>query len=89
MPLIYRRDTILGTLATVVVAFVLIIIAFHVQRLHMLAGTIAKLDELLELLRDSKRELSVTESKRIARELEKIRADLLREKTAGRREPHK
>ena len=40
------------------------LIAFQVERLRMLARTIAKLDELLELLRDTKRELSPTESKR-------------------------
>jgi O-antigen/teichoic acid export membrane protein len=57
MPLIYRHNIIFATSATVVVTLVLILIAFHVQRLRMLARTIAKLDELLELLRDTKREL--------------------------------
>ena len=88
MPLIYRRNIIFATSATVVVTLVLIIIAFQVQRLRMLAGTIAKLDELLEFLRESKRELSVTESKRIVWELEEIRTGLLREKSVGRTNPH-
>jgi hypothetical protein len=88
MPLIYWRNIVFATSATVVVTLVLMLIAFQVQRLRLLAGAIAKLDELLELLRDSKRELSVTESKRIVRELEEIRAGLLREKSVSRTNPH-
>jgi hypothetical protein len=87
MPLIYRRNIIFATSATVVVTLVLILIAFQVQRSRMLADTIAKLDELLNLLRNSKYELSVTESKRFARELEEIRAGLLRESSLKGKSP--
>ena len=62
MPLLFWRHIIFATFATTVVTLVLILIAFQTQRLRMLARTIAKLDELLEVLRDTKRELSPTES---------------------------
>jgi hypothetical protein len=77
LPLLFRRHIIFATFATMVVTFVLILIAFQTQRLRMLGRTIAKLDELLELLRDTKRELSPTESKQIEQELAQIRARLL------------
>ena len=57
----------------------------------MFARTIAKLDELLELLRDTKRELSPTESKRLQQELAEIRARLLLDssfKRPSRRRKH-
>jgi hypothetical protein len=54
MPLIFRRHIIFATSATTVVTLVLIPIAFQVQRLRMLTRMIAKLDELLELLRDTR-----------------------------------
>ena len=79
MPLIYRRNIIFATFATTAVALVLILMAFRTQRLRMLARTIAKLDELLEVLRDTKRELSSNESKQIEQELAQIRARLLQE----------
>jgi low affinity Fe/Cu permease len=79
MPLIYRRNIIFAILATTAVTLVLILIAFQTQRLRMLARTIAKLDELLEVLRDTKRELSPAESKRLEQELAEIRARLLQE----------
>ena len=47
IPLIYRRHVVFATSATMVISLVLILIAFQVQRLRMLARTIAKLDELL------------------------------------------
>jgi len=50
----------------------------------MLARTIAKLDELLSLLRDTKRELSPTESKRLQQELAEIRARLLQDSSLKR-----
>ena len=81
MPLIYRHNIIFATSATVVVPLVLILIAFQVQRLRMLACTIAKLDELLDLLRETKRELSPVESKQLMQELAEIRARLLQEKS--------
>jgi low affinity Fe/Cu permease len=84
MPLLFRRHIIFATFATTVVALVLILIAFQTQRLRMLARTIAKLDELLTLLRDTKRELSPTESKRIEQELAQIRARLLQESSLKR-----
>jgi hypothetical protein len=59
-------------------------IAFQLQRLRMLTRTIAKLDELLELLWDTKRELSPTESKRLQQELAEIRARLLQETSLKR-----
>jgi hypothetical protein len=62
-------------------------IAFQVQRLRMLTRTIAKLDELLELLRDTMREFSPTESKQVQRELTLIRARLLRESSFKRSKP--
>jgi hypothetical protein len=62
-------------------------IAFQVQRLRMLTRTIAKLDELLELLWDTKRELSPTESKQVQRELTLIRARLLQESSFKRSKP--
>ena len=61
------------------VILVLILIAFQIQRLRMLARTIAKLDELLEVVRETKRKLSRTESKQIEQELAQIRARLLRD----------
>jgi DNA-binding transcriptional MerR regulator len=67
-----------------VVTLVLILIAFQVQRLRMLTRTIAKLDELLELLRDTRRELSPTESRRLQQELAEIRARLLQENSVKR-----
>src|SRR5678815_1237181 len=79
MPLLFWRHIIFATFATMALTLVLILIAFQVQRLRMLARTIAKLDELLDLLRDTKRELSPTESKQIEQELAQIRARLLQE----------
>ena len=77
MPLIFRRHILFATFATTVVTLVLIVIAFQVQRLWMLGHAIAKLDALLEFLRDTKRELSPTESKQVEQELAQIRARLL------------
>jgi hypothetical protein len=62
-------------------------IAFQVQRLRMLTRTVAKVDELLELLWDTKRELSPTESKQVQRELTLIRARLLQESSFKRSKP--
>jgi len=50
----------------------------------MLARTIAKLDELMELIRDTKRALSPTESKQSTLELAEIRERLLRENSLKR-----
>jgi len=77
MPLLFRRHIIFATSATVVLTLVLMLIAFQVQRLRMLARMIAKLDDLLNMLRNTKHELSSTESKRLQQELSKIRAELL------------
>jgi low affinity Fe/Cu permease len=74
-------------LGTTVVTLVLILIAFQVQRLRILARTIAKLDELLELLRDTRRELSPTESKQVMQELAQIRARLLQDSSLKRPKP--
>lgn len=84
LPLIYRSHIIFATCATTVVTLVLILIAFQTQRLRMLARTIAKLDELLELLRDTKRELSPLESKQLMQELAEIRAGLLQDSSLKR-----
>ena len=84
MPLLFWRNIIFATSATTVVALVLILIAFQVQKLQLLVRTIAKLDELLELLRDTKRELSPTESKRLQQELAEIRARLLQDSSFKR-----
>jgi low affinity Fe/Cu permease len=84
MPLIFRRHIIFATSATTVVTLVLILIAFQTQRLRMLVRTIAKLDELLELLRDTKRELSPVESKQLMQELAEIRARLLQDHSLKR-----
>jgi hypothetical protein len=84
MPFIFWRNIIFATSATTVVTLVLILIAFQVQQLRMLTCTVAKLDELLELLRDTKRELSPTESKRLQQELAEIRARLLQETSLKR-----
>ena len=81
MPLLFRRHVILATFATTVLALVLIVIAFQVQKLQLLVRTIAKLDELLELFRDTKRELSPTESKQLQQELAQIRMRLLQEES--------
>ena len=85
MPLIFRGNVVFATFATGVITIILIVIAFHVQRLRMLEGVVRKLDKLLELLRDAKRGLSPLESKQIELELEGIRAGLLR-KTSMRRD---
>jgi hypothetical protein len=84
MPLIFRRNIIFATSATTIVTLVLILIAFQTQRLRMLARTIVKLDELLELLRDTKRELSPLESKQLMQELALVRARLLRDSSLKR-----
>jgi hypothetical protein len=87
MPLIFRRHIIFATSATTVVTLVLILIAFQTQWLRMLARTIAKLDELLDVVRDTERELSPTESKRLQQELAEIRARLLRDSSLKRPQP--
>jgi hypothetical protein len=84
MPFIFWRNIIFATFVTTVVTLVLILIAFQTQRLRMLTRTIAKLDELLELLRDTGRELSPTESKQLQRELAQIQARLLQESSLKR-----
>jgi low affinity Fe/Cu permease len=84
MPFIFWRNIIFATSATMVVTLVLILIAFQVQRLRMLARMIAKLDELLELLRDTKRELSPLESKQLMQQLAEIRARLLQDHSLKR-----
>jgi len=58
MPFIFRHNIIFATSATTVITLVLIPIAFQVQQLRMLARTITKLDELLDLLRDAARALA-------------------------------
>jgi low affinity Fe/Cu permease len=63
LPLSNGRHIVFATSATAVITLVLILIAFQVQKLQPLLRTIAKLDELLELLRDTKRDLSPLESK--------------------------
>jgi len=87
MPFIFWRNIIFATSATTVVTLVLILTAFQVQRLRMLTHTIAKLDELLELLRDIRRELSPTESKQLMQELAQIRARLLQDSSLKRSKP--
>jgi low affinity Fe/Cu permease len=84
MLLTFRRHIIFATSATTVVTLVLILIAFQVQRLRMFTRTIAKLDQLLELLRDTRRELSPLESKQVMQELAEIRARLLRDNSLKR-----
>ncbi len=84
MPFIFWRNIIFATSAMMIVTLVLILIAFQVQRLRMLARMIGKLDELLELLRDTKRELSPTESKQVQRELAQLRARLLQDHSLKR-----
>ena len=79
MPLIFRHNIIFATSATTIITLALILIAFQVQRLRLLVRTLAKLDELLELLRNSKREFSPSEAKQVMHELELIRARLLRD----------
>ncbi len=84
MPLIFRQHIIFATSATTVVTLVLILIAFQVQRLRMLTRAIAKLDELLKLLRDTKRALSPVESKQAMQELAEMRARLLQDSSLKR-----
>ena len=79
MPLLFWHNIIFAKFATAVVILVLILTAFQIQGLRMLARTIAKLDELLEVVRETKRKLSRTESKQIEQELAKSRARLLRD----------
>jgi hypothetical protein len=87
LPFIFRHNIIFATSATTVVTLVLILIAFQAQRLWLLARTISKLDELLELLRDTKRELSPTESNQVMQELAQIRARLLQDDSLKRSKP--
>ncbi len=87
MPLLFWHDIIFATFVTTVITLILILIAFQTQRLRMLAHTLAKLDELLELLRDTRRELSPTESRQIQRELTRVRARLLRENSLRQPKP--
>jgi hypothetical protein len=75
--LIFRHNVVFATSATTLVTLVLILIAFQVQRLRLLVRTITKLDELLESLRNPKRELSPSEAKEMTQQLELIRARLL------------
>jgi hypothetical protein len=84
LPFIFRRNIIFATSATVAITFLLLFTPLHVQRLQMLARTIGKLNELLELLRDAKRTLSPSESKQVTRELEQIRFCLLEDNSFRR-----
>ncbi len=79
LPFIFRRNIIFATSATVLITFLLILIAFQVQRLQVLMRALDKLDELLDLLRNAKRTLSPAEAQQITRELEQIRFRLLRD----------
>jgi hypothetical protein len=87
MPLIFRHNIVFVTSATSVVTLVLILIAFQVQRLRLLVHMIAKLDELLNLLRISSFEFSPNEAKHVMQELQLIRARLLRDSSLKRPEP--
>ena len=87
LPLIYRHNIIFATFATAVIALALIFMAFQVQKLQLLMRTIAKLDELLELLRDTRREMPSTESKQVMQELAQIRARLLQDSLLKRSKP--
>lgn len=87
MPLIYRRHIIFATAASTLLTLALILIAFQVQRLHILARTIAKLDELLRLLEPTRDHLSASESQRLYRELSEIRMALLRDQSLRIRKP--
>lgn len=51
LPLLFWRNIIFATFATTVVTLVLILIAFKVQWLQLLARAVSRLDELLDLLR--------------------------------------
>ena len=82
--LIFRGNIIFATFATTVVTVLLLLIAFQVQRLQLLVRTIAKLDELLELLRKTKPGLSSIESKQLAEELAQIRSRLLQDSSLKR-----
>lgn len=85
--LIFRGNIIFATFATIVVTVLLLLIAFQVQRLQMLVRTIAKLDELLELLRKTKLGLSSIESKQLTEELAQIRSRLLQDSSFKRSKP--
>jgi hypothetical protein len=82
--LIFRGNIIFATFATTVVTVLLLLIAFQVQRLQLLVRTIAKLDELLELLRKTKPGLSSIESKQLTEELARIRVRLLQDNSLKR-----
>ena len=82
--LIFRGNIIFATFATTVVTVLLILIAFQVQKLQLLVRTIAKLDELLELLRKAKPGLSPIESKQLSEELGQIRVRLLQDNSLKR-----
>ena len=82
--LIFRGNIIFATFATTVVTVLLILNAFPVQKLQLLVRTIAKLDELLELLRKTKPGLSPIESKQLAEELAQIRSRLLQDSSLKR-----
>ncbi len=85
--LIFRANLLFATFATTVVAVLLILIAFQVQKLQLLVRTLAKLDELLELLRKAKPGLSSTESKKLSEELGQLRSRLLQDSSLKRSKP--
>jgi hypothetical protein len=87
MPLLFWRNIIFATFATTVVTLILILIVFQTQRLRMFARTISKLDQLMELLRDTKRKLSPMESNQLMQELAQIRARMLQDGSLKRSKP--
>jgi len=87
MPLIFRGNIVFVTFATAVITIISIVLASHLQRLRLLENAINKLDELLELLRDTKRGLSPRETRQLEHELEEIRSGLLRKASMRRERP--
>lgn len=85
--LIFRGNIVFATFATTVGTVLLILIAFQVQKLQLLVRTLAKLDELLDLLRKAKPGLSSIESKKLAEELALLRSRLLQDSSLKRSKP--
>lgn len=84
VPLVFRYNPIYAAFASAILTLLLVVIVFQIQRLHALDRTLSKLDELLGLLREAKRPLTLAESQQLQQELERVRAALLHDRSMKR-----
>ena len=81
LPFVFRSNPIFATVVSTILTLTLVVIAFQMQRLHTLERVLSKLDELLKLLREAKRPLTLTESQQLQQQLEQVRATLLQDRS--------